>query len=102
MHLLFTVSFFINWGYSEYPLYNLRCYADLKILKATETPLIEVRFVEKADPVGPYGAKGVGEIGLVPTAGAVANAYTQFDGIRRYQLPLKIAIKPPSCQLKHE
>ncbi|HAN00343.1 MAG TPA: selenium-dependent xanthine dehydrogenase [Marinilabiliales bacterium] len=75
---------------------------DLKILKATETPLIEVRFVEKADPVGPYGAKGVGEIGLVPTAGAVANAYTQFDGIRRYQLPLKIAIKPPSCQLKHE
>ncbi|MBI9066232.1 MAG: selenium-dependent xanthine dehydrogenase [Salinivirgaceae bacterium] len=63
---------------------------DLKILRATETPEIEVRFVEKADPVGPYGAKGIGEIGLVPTAGAVANAYTQFDGIRRYKLPLNI------------
>jgi xanthine dehydrogenase molybdenum-binding subunit len=31
----------------------------------------------------------VGEIGLVPTAGAVANALCQFDGIRRTTLPLK-------------
>ena len=68
----------------------LHKFRDLKILRATETPEIEVRFVEKADPVGPYGAKGIGEIGLVPTAGAVANAYTQFDGKRRYSLPLNI------------
>jgi xanthine dehydrogenase molybdenum-binding subunit len=45
--------------------------------------------VEVTDPHGPYGAKGVGEIGLVPTAGAVANALYQFDKIRRSALPLK-------------
>ena len=63
---------------------------DLGILRVNETPDIEVRLIEKEDPIGPYGAKGIGEIGLVPTAGAVANAFTQFDGVRRYILPLKI------------
>ena len=48
------------------------------ILRAKEMPEIEVIGVEVADPHGPYGAKGVGEIGLVPTAGAVANALTQY------------------------
>ncbi|MDK2977383.1 MAG: hypothetical protein PWP52_97 [Bacteroidales bacterium] len=61
---------------------------DLKILRAHETPEIDVRMIEVKDPVGPYGAKGIGEIGLVPTAAAVGNALTKFDGIRRYKLPL--------------
>jgi len=63
-------------------------YRKLGILKAHETPEIIVKGVEVKDPVGPYGAKGIGEIGLVPTAGAVANAFYQFDKIRRYKLPL--------------
>ena len=50
------------------------------ILRAKEMPEMEVIGVEVPDPYGPYGAKGVGEIGLVPTAGAVANALYQFDG----------------------
>lgn len=58
------------------------------ILRAKETPAMEVIGVEVPDPLGPYGAKGVGEIGLVPTAGAVANALYQFDGVRRYKLPM--------------
>jgi selenium-dependent xanthine dehydrogenase len=58
------------------------------ILRAKETPNIVVIGVEVPDPLGPHGAKGVGEIGLVPTAGAVANALYQFDGIRRRQLPM--------------
>ena len=62
---------------------------DLGILRAHETPEIEVRMIEVKDPIGPYGAKGIGEIGLVPTAVAVANAFAKFDGIRRYKLPLK-------------
>jgi xanthine dehydrogenase molybdenum-binding subunit len=45
--------------------------------------------IEVKDPVGPYGAKGIGEIGLVPTASAVANAFCNFDGIKRTKLPLK-------------
>ena len=60
------------------------------ILRAKEMPEIEVIGVEVPDPYGPYGAKGVGEIGLVPTAGAVANALYQFDGVRRTKLPMKI------------
>ncbi|PLX19897.1 MAG: selenium-dependent xanthine dehydrogenase [Marinilabiliales bacterium] len=62
---------------------------DLKILRAHETPEIDVRMIEVKDPVGPYGAKGIGEIGMVPTAAAVSCALTKFDGERRYKLPLK-------------
>ncbi len=62
---------------------------DLKILRAHETPEIKVIGVEVKDPVGPYGAKGIGEIGLVPTAGAVANALYAYDGIRRTKLPMR-------------
>jgi len=62
---------------------------DLGVLRAHETPEIVVKGVEVKDPVGPYGAKGIGEIGLVPTAGAVANALFAFDGIKRTKLPLK-------------
>ena len=63
--------------------------ADLGIIRAKDMPPVEVIGVEVPDPNGPYGAKGVGEIGLVPTAPAVANALRQFDGIRRYSLPLR-------------
>jgi len=63
-------------------------YNDLGILRAHETPEIIVKGIEVKDPVGPYGAKGIGEIGLVPTAGAVANALCSFDGKRRYKLPM--------------
>ena len=51
------------------------------------------RGVEVPDEFGPYGAKGVGEIGLVPTAGAVANALFQFDGKRRRTLPMQSKTK---------
>jgi xanthine dehydrogenase molybdenum-binding subunit len=63
--------------------------ADLGILKAKDMPPIDVIGIEVPDAVGPYGAKGVGEIGLVPTAAAVANALCAFDGVRRTALPLK-------------
>ncbi len=59
------------------------------VLRAKETPEIQVIGVEVADPNGPHGAKGVGEIGLVPTAGAVANAFYSFDNTRYYKLPIK-------------
>ncbi len=62
---------------------------DCGVLRAGQTPKLTVIAVEVPDPVGPYGAKGVGEIGLVPTAGAVANALFAFDGRRRRTLPMK-------------
>jgi aldehyde oxidoreductase len=61
----------------------------LGVLRAHETPEIIVKGVEVPDPVGPWGAKGIGEIGLVPTAAAIANAYCAYDGIPRNRLPLK-------------
>jgi aldehyde oxidoreductase len=65
------------------------------ILRAKEMPEMEVIGVEVPDPYGPYGAKGVGEIGLVPTAGAVANALYQFDGVRRTKLPMELPKRTP-------
>jgi xanthine dehydrogenase molybdenum-binding subunit len=52
-------------------------------------PEVKVILVEDPEPEGPFGAKGVGEIGLVPTAGAVAGALAAYDGIRRTTLPMK-------------
>jgi len=63
---------------------------DMGILRAWEMPEMEIIGVEVPDPYGPYGAKGVGEIGLVPTAGAVANALYQFDHVRRHTLPMPV------------
>jgi xanthine dehydrogenase molybdenum-binding subunit len=64
---------------------------DLGILRAGDMPEVDVILVEVPDPVGGYGAKGVGEIGLVPTAAAVAGALAAFDGEHRTTLPMKNA-----------
>ncbi len=62
---------------------------DCGVLRAKETPKFVVSGVEVKDQFGPYGAKGVGEIGLVPTAPAVTNALYTFDKKRRYVLPIE-------------
>ncbi len=62
---------------------------EIGALRARDMPDLEVILVEEHEPEGPFGAKGVGEIGLVPTAGAVAGALAMFDGQRRYVLPMK-------------
>jgi xanthine dehydrogenase molybdenum-binding subunit len=61
---------------------------DLGILSAASTPPVDVILIEVPDPVGGYGTKGVGEIGMVPTAAAVAGALHAFDGVRRTSLPM--------------
>jgi len=60
----------------------------LGILRPKDVPPIDVILVESPQPNSPYGIKGVGEIGLVPTAGAVAAAMTDRDGVWRNSLPL--------------
>jgi len=64
---------------------------DLGIFKASQMPAVDVILVEVPDEVGGYGAKGVGEIGLVPTAAAVAGALWAYDGVRRTRLPMRDA-----------
>jgi xanthine dehydrogenase molybdenum-binding subunit len=61
----------------------------LHIIPPTGMPEVECVIVEEPQPEGPFGAKGIGEAALVPTAAAVAGALYAFDGIRRTELPMK-------------
>ncbi len=61
----------------------------LDIIRPKDMPPVEVILVESPEPNSPYGVKGVGEIGLVPTAGAVAAALRAADGTWRTELPMK-------------
>jgi len=62
----------------------------LNIIRPKDMPDIEVILVEVPQPRSPFGVKGVGEIGLVPTAGAVASAFHAVDGTWRTQLPMNV------------
>ena len=62
----------------------------LGILRPKDVPPIEVELVEVPQPKSAYGIKGVGEIGLVPTSGAVAAALYMFDGEWRNTLPMRV------------
>ena len=65
-------------------------FGQLGLLRSNKTPEIEVRFVRSPGLVPfAYGAKGIGEICLIPTAPACAQAYYHRDGKRRYSLPLE-------------
>ena len=61
----------------------------LGIIPAAGMPDVETILVEEPQPGGPFGAKGIGEAVLVPTAAAVAGALFRFDGIRRTRLPMR-------------
>ena len=62
----------------------------LGILRPKDIPEIEAILVEVPQPNAPYGIKGIGEIGLVPTAGAVAAALHEVDGRWRSRLPMGV------------
>jgi CO/xanthine dehydrogenase Mo-binding subunit/aerobic-type carbon monoxide dehydrogenase small subunit (CoxS/CutS family) len=61
---------------------------DFGLVPAKQMPTVDVILIEVPDEVGGYGAKGVGEIGCVATAPAVAGALYDYDGIRRFKLPM--------------
>jgi len=65
-----------------------RNFLDYKILTARDVPDIEAIVIETNDPLGPFGAKGIGEPGLVPTAPAIANAIYDAVGVRITDLPI--------------
>ncbi len=62
-------------------------FADYKLVTTLEVPEIEVEFVGSPDPAGPFGAKGLGEHGCIPTAAAIANAIYDAVGARIFELP---------------
>ncbi|MEW9307829.1 molybdopterin-dependent oxidoreductase [Labrys neptuniae] len=52
-----------------------------------DVPPVETILIEDASPVGPFGAKGVGEQALIPTAPAILNALHDAAGIRLRRVP---------------
>jgi xanthine dehydrogenase molybdenum-binding subunit len=64
-------------------------FLDYKVLSAPDVDFpIHVECVETHDEEGPFGAKGVGEPGLVPTAPSIANAIFDAIGVRLKELPM--------------
>jgi 4-hydroxybenzoyl-CoA reductase alpha subunit len=63
-------------------------FLDYKIPSIGDIPEIETILIESQDPHGPFGAKGIGEYGLVPTAAAISNAIYNACGIRVHELPI--------------
>lgn len=63
-------------------------FVDYKIPTADDMPEMIVKFVENPEETGPYGARGVAEPAMVPTAPAIANALYNALGIRINSLPL--------------
>jgi CO/xanthine dehydrogenase Mo-binding subunit len=63
-------------------------FRDYKILTAKDSVPVQAPIVETIDEQGPYGAKGIGEPGCVPTAPAVANAIYDAVGVRIKDLPI--------------
>jgi CO/xanthine dehydrogenase Mo-binding subunit len=62
---------------------------DYKVPTALDAPLeINPIIVEHAEPSGPFGAKGVGEPGLIGAAASIANAIANAIGKRLYRLPM--------------
>ena len=63
-------------------------FMDYAVLKAAEMPEIVVRLIESVDAEGPFGAKGLGESGVIPVAAAVRNAIKDAIGARFTELPI--------------
>ena len=61
---------------------------DYRLPTASDIPNIHFHPIETEDPHGPYGAKGVGEAPLIPTAAAIANAVADAIGVRLSALPI--------------
>jgi putative selenate reductase molybdopterin-binding subunit len=63
-------------------------FANYRMVPVTEVPEIKTIFVEREEPSGPFGAKGIGEPGLVCTLAAIANALDNALGIRVRSIPM--------------
>jgi CO/xanthine dehydrogenase Mo-binding subunit len=63
-------------------------FLDYRMPVASDLPMIETVMIEVANPLHPYGVRGVGEVPIVPPLAAVANAMRDATGVRFTELPL--------------
>jgi CO/xanthine dehydrogenase Mo-binding subunit len=84
----------IGWALNEEYIYNAEGvmenagFLDYRMPVASDLPMIETVIIEVANPLHPYGVRGVGEVPIVPPLAAVANAMRDATGIRFTELPL--------------
>jgi aldehyde oxidoreductase len=64
-----------------------RGFARYRIPTTHDVPEVEAIFIERSDPKGPFGGKGLGECALIPTAPAILNAIADATGARITRLP---------------
>jgi CO/xanthine dehydrogenase Mo-binding subunit len=63
-------------------------FLDYRVPVASDLPMIDTVMIEVPNPRHPFGAKGVGEVPIVPPLAAVANAVSEAVGVRMKHLPL--------------
>ena len=84
----------IGWSLYEYYHYDDKgvmrnpSLLDYRMPTSLDLPMIDVVLTEKPASEGPYGARGVGEVPIVPPPGAIANAIYQATGVRMNKLPM--------------
>jgi CO/xanthine dehydrogenase Mo-binding subunit len=84
----------IGWALNEGYVYSAdgvmqnAGFLDYRMPVASDLPMIDTVIVEVANPLHPYGVRGVGEVPIVPPLAAVANAMRDATGIRFTELPL--------------
>jgi CO/xanthine dehydrogenase Mo-binding subunit len=84
----------IGWALNEEYLFDAAGvmvnpgFLDYRMPVASDLPMIDTVIVEVANPIHPYGVRGVGEVPIVPPLAAVANAMRDATGVRFTELPL--------------
>jgi CO/xanthine dehydrogenase Mo-binding subunit len=84
----------IGWALNEEYVFNAdgvmenAGFLDYRMPVASDLPMIDTVIVEVANPLHPYGVRGVGEVPIVPPLSAVANAMRDATNVRFTELPL--------------
>ena len=84
----------VGWALNEEYIYDKDGrlenpgFLDYRCPVASDMPMIEAVIVEVPNPRHPFGARGVGEVPIVPPMAAVANAIAAATGVRLRDLPM--------------
>ena len=86
----------IGYALSEHVDMAALDYGHLGIPRIGSTPIYHIVFIEDPEPSGPYGAKGISEIGTIPMTTAITNAIYNAVGVRIRKLPALDILKSES------
>jgi CO/xanthine dehydrogenase Mo-binding subunit len=90
----------IGWALNEEYIYNDKGqmenpgFLDYRCPVASDVPMIEAVLVEVPNPRHPFGARGVGEVPIIPPMAAIGNAIRRATGLEMHHLPMS----PPAVR----